>query len=101
MEQNRQAPPQTLNVELGEKESEGIYSNFVVITHSLSEFVLDFARVLPGSPKSKVFARVIMTPPNVRALLGALEQNVKKYEDQFGKIRTAGDASSKEIGFTS
>ena len=101
MEQNRQAPPQTLNVELGEKESEGIYSNFVVISHSLSEFVLDFARVLPGSPKSKVFARVIMTPPNVRALLGALEQNVKKYEDQFGKIRTPGDASAKEIGFTS
>lgn len=101
MEQNRQAPPQTLNVELGEKESEGIYSNFVVISHSLSEFVLDFARVLPGSPKSKVFARVIMTPPNVRALLAALEQNVKKYEDQFGKIRTPGEASSKEIGFTS
>lgn len=101
MDQNRQAQPQTLNVELGEKESEGIYSNFVVISHSLSEFVLDFARVLPGSPKSKVFARVIMTPPNVRALLGALEQNVKKYEDQFGKIRTPGEAASKEIGFTS
>ena len=101
MDQNPQAPPQTLNVELGEKESEGIYSNFVVISHSLSEFVLDFARVLPGSPRSKVFARVIMTPPNVRALLGAIEQNVKKYEDQFGKIRTPGDASSKEIGFTS
>ena len=102
MEQNRQPQPQTLNVELGEKESEGIYSNFVVISHSLSEFVLDFARVLPGSPKSKVFARVIMTPPNVRALLGALDQNVRKYEDQFGKIRTPSDASSKgEIGFTS
>lgn len=101
MEPNRQSQPQTLNVELGEKEAEGIYSNFVVISHSLSEFVLDFARVLPGSPKSKVFARVIMTPPNVRALLGALEQNVKKYEDQFGKIRTPGDGSSKEIGFTS
>ena len=101
MEENRQSPPQTLNVELGEKEAEGIYSNFVVISHSLSEFVLDFARVLPGSPKSKIFARVIMTPPNVRALLGALEQNVKKYEDQFGKIKTPGDMSSKEIGFTS
>jgi len=101
MDQQRPAPPQTLNVELGEKEAEGIYSNFVVISHSLSEFVLDFARVLPGSPKSKVFARVIMTPPNVRALLGALEQNVKKYEDQFGKIRTAGDASGRDIGFTS
>jgi len=101
MEQHRPAPPQTLNVELGEKEAEGIYSNFVVISHSLSEFVLDFARVLPGTQKSKVFARVIMTPPNVRALLGALEQNVKKYEDQFGKIRTLGDVGGKEIGFTS
>lgn len=101
MEPNRQAPPQTLNVELGEKEAEGIYSNFVVISHSLSEFVLDFARVLPGSPKSKVFARVVMTPPHVRGLLAALEQNVKKYEDQFGKIKTLGDNASKEIGFTS
>jgi hypothetical protein len=101
MEPNRPPQTQTLNVELGEKEAEGIYSNFVVISHSLSEFVLDFARVLPGSPKSKVFARVIMTPPNVRALLGALEQNVKKYEDQFGKIRTAGEESGKGIGFTS
>jgi hypothetical protein len=101
MEPNRPAQPQTLNVELGEKEAEGIYSNFVVISHSLSEFVIDFARVVPGSPKSKVFARVIMAPPNVRALLGALEQNVKKYEDQFGKIRTVGEAGGKEIGFTS
>ncbi|HET9951034.1 MAG TPA: DUF3467 domain-containing protein [Candidatus Eisenbacteria bacterium] len=101
MEQHRPSQPQTLNVELGEKEAEGIYSNFVVISHSLSEFVLDFARVLPGSQKSKVFARVIMTPPNVRALLGALEQNIKKYEDQFGRIRTPGEVSGKEIGFTS
>ncbi len=101
MEQHRPAPPQTLNVELGEKEAEGIYSNFVVISHCLSEFVLDFARVLPGSQKSKVFARVIMTPPNVRALRGALEQHIKKYEDQFGKIRTPGEVSGKEIGFTS
>jgi len=101
MEPNRPAAPQTLNVELGEKEAEGIYSNFVVISHSLSEFVLDFARVLPGSPKSKVFARLVMTPPHVRGLLSALEQNIKKYEDQFGKIKTHGDVSSKEIGFTS
>ena len=102
MEPQRPAPQQTLNVELGDKEAEGIYSNFVVISHSLSEFVLDFARVLPGSPKSKVYARVIMTPTNVRALLNALDQNIKKYEDQFGKIRTPGEAAGgKEIGFTS
>ncbi|HET9252699.1 MAG TPA: DUF3467 domain-containing protein [Candidatus Eisenbacteria bacterium] len=101
MEAKRPAQHPQLNMEIGEKEAEGIYSNFVVISHSLSEFVLDFARVLPGTPKSKVFARVVMTPPNVRALLHALETNVKKYEDTFGKIRTLDENQAKEIGFTS
>ena len=99
MEAKPKSPPGQINMELGEKEAEGIYSNFVVISHSLSEFVLDFARVLPGSPKSKVFARVVMTPPNVRSLLAALENNIKKYEDQFGKIKTM-EAPAKDIGFT-
>ena len=94
--------PTQINVELGEREAEGIYSNFVVIGHSLSEFVLDFARVLPGTPKSKIFARIVMTPPNVRALLAALEDNVRKYEGQFGKIPTMNPAdAAKGIGFTS
>jgi hypothetical protein len=103
MEPKRPQPPQPtqINVELGEKEAEGIYSNFVVIGHSLSEFVLDFARVLPGTPKSKIFARIVMTPPNVRALLAALEDNVRKYEGQFGKIPTHNPAENKGIGFTS
>ena len=87
METKPQSPPGQINMELGEKEAEGIYSNFVVISHSLSEFVLDFARV-------------VMTPPNVRSLLVALETNIKKYEDQFGKIKTF-EAQAKEIGFTS
>lgn len=101
MPQEQPARAQSINLEVGEKEAEGIYANFVVISHSLSEFVLDFARVLPGVPKSRVFARIVMTPPNVRALLHALEQNVKKYEDQFGKIKTmTADTPSKEIGFT-
>lgn len=101
MEARRQEGAPQINMEIGEKEAEGIYSNFVVISHSLSEFVLDFARVLPGTPKSKVFARVVMTPPNVRALLHALETNVKKFEEQHGKIRTLSEGQSKEIGFTS
>ena len=99
MDTKQQAQPGSINMELGEKEAEGIYSNFVVISHSLSEFVLDFARILPGNPKSKVFARVVMTPPNVRALLTALETNVKKYEEQFGKIKTF-ETPAKDIGFT-
>jgi len=101
MEAKRQEQPPQINMEIGEREAEGIYSNFVVISHSLSEFVLDFARVLPGTPKSKVFARIVMTPPNVRALLHALETNIGKYEGRFGKIRTLNEGQSKEIGFTS
>jgi uncharacterized protein DUF3467 len=101
MAPNQPPQPPQINLEVGDKESEGIYSNFVVISHSLSEFVLDFARILPGVPKSKVFARIVMTPSNVRALLNALDQNVRKYEEQFGKIRMAPEGSSgKEIGFT-
>lgn len=93
-------PPQ-ISLELGEKEAEGVYSNFVVIGHSLSEFVLDFARVLPGTPKSRIFARIVMTPPNARALLTALETNIKKYEEQFGKIRMTQEGEAKGgIGFT-
>jgi uncharacterized protein DUF3467 len=99
MEAKREPQPGSINMELGEKEAEGIYSNFVVISHSLSEFVMDFARILPGSPKSKVYARVVMTPPNVRSLLAALETNVRKYEEQFGKIKTF-DTPAKDIGFT-
>jgi uncharacterized protein DUF3467 len=100
MEGKPKAGPGQINMELGEKEAEGIYSNFAVISHSLSEFVLDFARVLPGSPKSKIFARVVMAPPNVRSLLVALETNVKKYEEQYGKIKTF-ETQTKEIGFSS
>ena len=99
MKAEPQGQPTSINMELGEKEAEGIYSNFVVISHSLSEFVMDFARILPGNPKSRVFARVVMTPPNVRALLTALETNVRKYEEQFGKIKTL-ETPAKDLGFT-
>jgi hypothetical protein len=87
-----------ISVELGEKESEGIYSNIAFISHSPSEFILDFARVLPRVPKAKVYARIVMTPQHARLLLNALEENIKKYESQFGKIKTFGP-TDKDIGF--
>jgi hypothetical protein len=95
---------QPVNIEIGEKESEGIYSNFVLIAHSPSEFILDFARMLPGLPKAKVFARIVMTPQHAKLLYNALEENIKKYEDRFGRVKLLppmGDLKDSEraVGF--
>jgi hypothetical protein len=89
-----------IEVELGAAQAEGIYSNLVFIAHSPSEVILDFARALPGLPKAKVYARVILTPQHAKSLLLALEQNLKNYEAQFGAIKLPGDAAKpKEQGF--
>ncbi len=79
-------PPAQLNIDLP-AELEAIYANFVIITHSSSEVVLDFARVLPNVPKGKVHARILMTPMNAKLLHRALGENLKKFESQFGEIR--------------
>jgi len=93
-----QQKPRQLNIELGEKESEGIYSNLALIAHSPQEIIIDFARVMPGAPKTRVLSRIIMTPAHAKMLLKALEDNVKKYEAQFGQIKIQGE-SDKSIGF--
>ena len=98
MEQEKKR--QKLNVELGEKEAEGVYSNLVLISHSPSEFILDFARILPGAPKAKVFSRIVMTPPNAKALLETLQKNISMFEEKHGKIRMAGRPEEQQgIGF--
>jgi hypothetical protein len=90
----------TVNIEIGDKEWEGVYSNFVIITHSASEFVLDFARMLPGAQKAKVFSRIVMTPQHAKALMGTLEQNLKRYESDHGEIKLVpGDPARGPIGF--
>jgi|UniRef100_A0A7V5XZD0 hypothetical protein len=87
-----------INIEISEKEAEGVYSNFFLIAHSPHEFIIDFARMLPGLPKAKVFARVIMTPAHAKLLLSALEDNIKKYENQFGEIKAL-KQEKKPFGF--
>jgi len=79
-----------INIELGEKEAEGTYSNLVLISHSPAEFVFDFIRVVPGKPKAKVYSRIIMAPQHAKSLLGALQDNLVKYEKQFGEIKLLG-----------
>ena len=89
-----------INIELGENEAEGIYSNLVLISHSPAEFVIDFTRVLPGKPKAKVYSRIIMAPQHAKSLLRALEDNIKKYEEQFDEIKVpTGPDKSKNFGF--
>ena len=82
MEQKKQE----MQLELTPEVAEGVYSNMAVIAHSPSEFVLDFVRVMPGMPKAKIMTRVMMTPENAKRLLGALNENVRRYEMQFGEI---------------
>ncbi len=97
---NNKPPQQRITLDLGEKEAEGIYANFTLITHSPAEFILDFARLVPGLPKSKVHARIIMTPQAVKALHQSLGTNLERFETQYGEIKLAGQPNpGQNIGF--
>jgi len=96
---DQQPAGQQINIELGEKEAEGIYSNLAIITHSPAEFVVDFTRVMPGVPKAKVHARVVMTAQHAKLLLRALEDNIEKYESKFGEITVHGDLAGPPGSF--
>lgn len=78
-----------LNIELSEEIAEGVYSNLAVISHSTSEFVVDFIRIMPGTPKANVKSRIILTPEHAKRLLFALQDNISKFEAQSGKIKIA------------
>lgn len=80
-----------INIELSEEMAEGVYANLAMIAHSNSEFVIDFIRLMPGVPKAKVKSRVILTPEHAQRLLLALQDNIRKYEDNFGDIRVVDD----------
>ena len=76
-----------INIELDEKIAEGTYSNLAIINHSVSEFVIDFISIMPGSPKNKVKSRIIITPQHAKKLSKALNDNIKRFEDNFGSIK--------------
>ena len=86
MDQNQNQANQ-LNIELPEEVAEGTYSNLAIITHSNSEFVVDFVKVMPGVPKAKVKARILLTPQHAKRLLAALTDNIQKYEQVHGTIK--------------
>lgn len=76
-----------LNIEISEEMAEGQYANLAIITHSHAEFVVDFVNVMPGTPKSKVKSRVILTPQHAKRLMKALADNIQKYESVNGAIK--------------
>ncbi|TWV14153.1 DUF3467 domain-containing protein [Bacteroidaceae bacterium HV4-6-C5C] len=76
-----------LQIELNDDIAQGAYANLAIITHSSSEFIVDFIRVMPGLPKASVKSRIILAPEHAKRLLRALEDNVEKYEQVFGTIQ--------------
>ncbi|NPA68361.1 MAG: DUF3467 domain-containing protein [Chlorobi bacterium] len=87
MEDKKKDKQGGLNIELSEEVAQGIYANLAVISHSGSEFIIDFVRMLPGVPKAPVKSRIILSPDNAKRLLKALSDNLRKYEQVFGEIK--------------
>lgn len=85
MEDNKNQK-QSIDIELKQEMAEGVYSNMAIISHSPSEFVLDFVRIMPGVAKAQVKSRIILTPEHAKRLLLSLQDNVNKYESMFGNI---------------
>lgn len=86
MNENNQNKNQ-INIELTEEMAEGIYSNLAIITHSSSEFIIDFVKIMPAAPKAKVKSRIILTPQHAKRLYRALSENLQKYESVHGQIK--------------
>lgn len=88
-----------INIELSEEIAEGIYSNLAMIAHSNSEFVIDFIKLMPGVPKARVKARIVVTPEHAKRLLHALKDNIDKYEATFGPIKQTQGAPKFPMNF--
>ena len=88
--------PNQINIEISEEVSEGAYANLAIITHSHAEFVIDFVNLMPGTPKSKVKSRIILTPFHAKRFMKAMVENIKKFETANGNIQ---DMDAVEIPF--
>jgi hypothetical protein len=87
MDNNQPKPQNQIQLELKPEVAKGSYSNLAIISHSRSEFIIDFATTLPGLVKPEIGSRIIMTPEHAKRLLNALSDNILKYEQQFGPIK--------------
>lgn len=98
-QQEEERNPNQIDIELSEEVAEGVYSNLALIAHSNSEFVIDFIRLMPGVPKAKVKSRVVMTPEHAARFLAALKENIERYEEAFGDIKTMPDLGHMPFNF--
>jgi hypothetical protein len=96
---NNQPQENQINIELSEETAEGIYSNLAIITHSNQEFVIDYIKMMPGVPKAKVKARIILTPQHAKRFMRALQENVKKFEAQHGEIKDIEEVNALPFNF--
>lgn len=87
-----------IGIEITDEVAGGVYSNFAVIGHSNSEFVVDFAQIMPGNPKARVKSRVILSPQHAKRLFKALADNINKYEAMFGPIKDVNDRMTFNVG---
>lgn len=83
---------QQFSLELKPEIAKGNYSNLAIISHSHSEFIIDFAEMLPGLPKPEIVSRILMNPEHAKRLMNALIDNIGKYESQFGAINLGNEA---------
>ena len=90
---------QQVKIELNPDVAQGEYSNLAMINHSSSEFVIDFAHMLPIAPP-QIFSRVIMAPEHAKRLLYALQENIGRYEQEFGEIQLPQPPNAPQNGRT-
>jgi len=79
--------PAQLNIEISEEMAEGTYANLAIVTHSHAEFVVDFVNIMPGTPKSKVKSRIILTPQHAKRIMKILIDNIERFEKVNGEIK--------------
>jgi hypothetical protein len=89
-----------LPIELPDEVAQGVYSNLIFCTHSPSEFILDFARALPGARSGKIWSRIVLTPQHAKALSDLLNRNIESFEERHGSIKMPGKHEDPKIGFT-
>ncbi len=99
MDSTNKPKTKQIQIELDEKTGTGEYSNLAIVTHSPAEFILDFTQVMPGMPKARVRARIIMAPLHAKSFAMALNENIKKFEARFGDIQVSQDEWAQEFGF--